>query len=119
MVGVSYICICASKLRKKLNANKCFPIKNHTGTQLLTRDGSVGSVANGRRRYPQQAIAFSRSSYLAGINVAVAYRMVIYLLSLGEGWDVATFCSMFTTPPFIYIGHTAPKERNTKSLGIF
>ena len=32
-----------------------------------------------------QAIAFSRSSYLAGINVAVAYRMVINLLPL-VGW---------------------------------
>ena len=31
-----------------------------------------------------QAIAFSRSSYLAGINVAVAYRMVINLLPLGR-----------------------------------
>lgn len=39
---------------------------------------------------PQQAIAFSRSSYLAGINVAVAYRMVINLLHPGEGWDGAT-----------------------------
>ena len=38
----------------------------------------------------QQAIAFSRSSYLAGINVAVAYRMVINLLPLGEGCDGAT-----------------------------
>ena len=37
-----------------------------------------------------QAIAFSRSSYLAGINGAVAYRMVINLLPLGEGWDGAT-----------------------------
>ena len=37
-----------------------------------------------------QAIAFSRSSYLAGINVAVAYRMVINLLPLGEGWDGAS-----------------------------
>ena len=37
-----------------------------------------------------QAIAFSRSSYLAGINVAVAYPMAINLLPLGEGWDGAT-----------------------------
>ena len=37
-----------------------------------------------------QAIAFSRSSYLAGVNIAVAYRMVISLLPLGEGWDGAT-----------------------------
>ena len=43
----------------------------------------------------QQAIAFSRSSYLAGINVAVAYRMVINLLPLGEGWDGATICFFY------------------------
>ena len=47
-----------------------------------------------------QAIAFSRSSYLAGVNVAVAYRMVISLLPLGEGWDGATFCIISTTPPY-------------------
>ena len=63
-----------------------------------------------------QAIAFSRSSYLAGANVAVAYRMVINLLPLGEGWDGATFCIIVTTPPFIYIGHTAPKEETQKAL---
>ena len=49
----------------------------------ISSSNSVG-VAISRRRYPQQAIAFSRSSYLAGINVAVAYRMVINLLPLGR-----------------------------------
>ena len=63
-----------------------------------------------------QAIAFSRSSYLAGGNVAVAYRMVISLLPLGEGWDGATFVSCLRLHLIIYIGHTAPKEETQKAL---
>ena len=62
-----------------------------------------------------QAIAFSRSSYLAGVNVAVAYRMVINLLPLGEGWDGATFVSCLRLHLIIYIGHTAPKEETQKA----
>ena len=63
-----------------------------------------------------QAIAFSRSSYLAGVNIAVAYRMVISLLPLGEGWDGATFVSCLRLHLIIYIGHTAPKEETQKAL---
>ena len=50
-----------------------------------------------------QAIAFSRSSYLAGINVAVAYRMVINLLPLGEGWDGATICFFTANGGFLIL----------------
>ena len=38
-----------------------------------------------------QAIAFSRSSYLAGVNVAVAYRMVISLLPLWRALKKSPF----------------------------
>ena len=76
----------------------------------IKRDSNSVGVAISRRRYPQQAIAFSRSSYLAGVNVAIAYRMVISLLPLGEGWNGATFVSCLRLHLIIYIGHTAPKE---------